>query len=494
VAVLTGSVTAANAIPRGKRPPRRWTATTSAPFVGEATRASQPSTADFVNRPAPVCHPRSPGLQYHGGALVQNPDVFILFWGSHWTDPDEASARAQLVSMFQNIGSSDFACAWREYAVPAYPMGPGTYNGSDVISTDPPSPLDDAVIRQKIQEEIDAHLAPTRTDDRVYVVVPQKGVPVTASDTSTGCGGSNFVFCGYHDSFGTTGAAFRYAVLPYPCNAGNFTCFVDPSDDPATALQVVGSHELTELVTDPDSPPIDSGGWFTAGPGNENADICAGPACTDTLTAGAQTFTVNPAWSNLAKGCVTGVSCSPPPIECTDGSPGVCVPGTGRANTCEFEWLADPNLTLVARTQIPGRTISCTDGRAFCDADGLADGKCTFRVAACLNSGDPRLACTPAAVTSITLTNPSPASSDPVKMANAGKLLGALATVDLNSTGTTVGNQITYTPEASTPDACTTYLSIVVPAGTTRKLAVTLQTSAGVARNRLQLKCAATLP
>jgi hypothetical protein len=196
----------------------------------------------------------------------------------------------------------------------------------------------------------------------------------------------------------------------------------------------------------------------------------------------------------LAKGCVTGVSCVPPPIECTDGSPGMCVPGTGRANTCELEWLADPNLTLVARTQLPGRTISCTDGQAFCDADGLADGQCTFRVAACLNNGDPRLACTPVKVTSVMLTNPSPASSDPVNMANAGKLLGALATIDPNSSGTTVGNQVTYTPEASTPDACTMYLDIVVPAGTTRKLAATLQTSAGAARNRVQLKCAVHLP
>jgi len=111
-----------------------------------------------------------------------------------------------------------------------------------------------------------------------------------------------------------------------------------------------------------------------------------------------------------------------------------------------------------------------------------------------LNSSDPRLACTPTNVTSVMLTNPSPASSDPVSKANAGTLLGALATIDPSSTGTILGNQVTYTPEASTPDACTTYLNIVVPAGTTRNLATTLQTSAGVARNRLQLKCAAHFP
>ena len=456
--------------------------------------ALAPTHADAVNHPDVTCRPRRETLNYHGGALVQNPDVFLLFWGNEWnSDPEHLSAKAALVSMYQNLGTSEYACAWREYAVPAYPLGAGTYNGSFVIASAPPSPLDDSVIRQKIQNEIAAGHAPARSDDRVYVVVPEKGVPVAATDGSTGCGGANFLFCGYHDSFGTAGAPFRYEVLPYPCTSGNGTCFFDGSTDPVPSFESVGSHELTELVTDPDSPPIDNGGWFSDRSGNENADICAGSRCDDQVVVGSTTYTVNPAWSNLAHACITGVACTPPAIECTDSAPGICVPATGRTSACGVEWLADPNLTLVAKTQLPGRTIRCADGQPFCDADGMQDGQCTFRIAACLNSQDPRVPCTPTSITSVKLT-PAPNSVDPTNSANAATVLAALATADPGSVGTATGAVIAYSPAAATSNACTGYVNVVVPAGTLRRLGVTAQTGSGTARNRLTLTCSASLP
>lgn len=493
VCLLAMVAAPAGALPRGKHPPRQTAADTPA-LGADLVRATQPSFDQFVDRPGPACRPQRRTLLYHGGALVKNPDVFILFWGSAWnTDAEHQSAKSALVSMYQDIGSSGFACAWREYAVPVYPLGPGSYNGSYVIDADPPSPLDDATIQQMILDEIAAGHAPSRTDDRVYIVVPKKGVPVRASDGSTGCGGSNFIFCGYHDSFGVPGTPVRYAVLPYPCTDGNFTCFVDPTEVPGTSLQVTGSHELTELVTDPDAPPVGLSGWI-AGTGDENADICAAGQCIDTVTAGAQTFAVNPAWSNLAKGCVTTVACSPPALACTDAAPGTCVTGTSTTAACEFEWLVDPNLVLVEKTQLPGRTVSCADGQPFCDADGTADGQCTFRVAACLNNADPRLACAVAAVDSLTLTKPLPTSTDPANQANANTLLAALTAVDPGSMGSRVGNRVTYGLPAATPNVCTDYLNIVVPVRRTRRLAVRLQTSAGTAANRLTLRCAAALP
>jgi len=34
--------------------------------------------------------------------------------------------------------------------------------------------------------------------------------------------------------------------------------------------------------------------------------------------------------------------------------------------------------------------VTCVDGDPTCDADGAADGRCTFEVAACVNNADPR--------------------------------------------------------------------------------------------------------
>jgi hypothetical protein len=478
VAILVLAIAAAgvHAEPRGQRAPR-----------GRLSTPEAPSNAVGVGRPDPsVCRPRRETLGYHGGDLVANPDVFILFWGPQWnSDPEQLAAKADLVGFYTNIGASEFACAWREYAVPGHPLNNGTFNGSFVITSVPPNPLSDATIRSEIQHQITLGNAPSRTDDRVYVVVPQKGVPVVAG-LASGCGGFNFVFCGYHDSFGTLAARFRYAVLPYPCNQGGFTCFVEPTENPGLAFEAVGSHELTELVTDPDGATLGGSGWFSDRTGNENADICASDACADQLTVGANTYMVNPGWSNLAKGCVTSVPCSVAP-ECDDGTPGLCTPGHNRVSNCAFEWQVNPNLTI--KKGFPTGSVSCHDGQPFCDFDAAANGSCTFHVAACLNSADPRVSCTHIPVDSIVLSKPKTTSSDPVDITNAGTILTALQNVDAGSTGAISDGTVTYSPAAATVDSCTSFISLVVPTGMKRSFNLKLHSSAGSISGRLRLAC-----
>ncbi len=78
--------------------------------------------------------------------------------------------------------------------------------------------------------------------------------------------------------------------------------------------------------------------------------------------------------------------------QCHDPAPGRCVPGGGsRVSDCLLEWLVLP--TPPPDTNgLPSRSVVCTDGDPSCDADGLADGTCTFRMAACMNNVDPRFA------------------------------------------------------------------------------------------------------
>lgn len=457
----------AHAVPRGMR----------RPFRAPATTAERAANRDSVAH-ASCTGPRDV-LTYHGGALVHSPDVFLLFWGPQWnSDAAHVAAKSSLISMFQTIGASSFACAWREYGVSGEPLGAGTYHGSYVIPTMPATPLSDAAIQSRIVSEVAAGHAPARTDDRVYMVVTPAGVPVAAGN-ETGCGGSNFTFCGYHDSF-VSGGAFRYAVLPFPCEIpAQGTCFADPSNDVATAFQVVGSHELTELVTDPDASP---GGWYSDRTGEENADICAGEQCVDTVTQGATTFSINPAWSNLAKGCITSVPCPPQPIGCTDPAPGACAPGRGTTTSCEVEFQVDPNLTLNTSTQLPTSNVTCSDGQTLCDFDTVP-GQCTFHVAICVNNQDPRLACSPSSIDSITIKRPG--LSDPI----AVQLLAALQNVDGTSTGSVGGNTVSYTPAAASPDACTDYVDVVVPAAETRRIKLSAQLGNGRARSNLTLFC-----
>lgn len=458
---------AAAARPRGLRRPRSRPAAVS----------PGPASPDAVAHSPCTVHRES--LTYHGGALVESPDAFLLFWGSQWnSDAAHIAAKNSLIAMFQAIETSGFACAWREYGVTGAPLGNGTYAGSYVISSAPPNPLDDAVIRSEIVAQVGAGHAPPRTDNRIYFVVPASGVVVSAGG-ETGCGGVNFTFCGYHDSF-DGGGAFRYAVLPFPCSVSGFgTCFVDPSEDVSTAFQVVGSHELTETVTDPDTSP---GGWFSDRTGEENADICAGDACVDSVTSGLVSFAVNPAWSNLAKGCITSVPFPPQPIGCTDSSPGACSPGKGSAAACEVEFLVDPNLTLKRGSGLPTGTVTCTDGQTLCDFDATP-GQCTFHVAACLNSQDPRLSCSLAAIDQLRVLRPS--AGDPV----AGALLASLQNADPASTGSVSGDTIAYMPAAATPNACTGYMNVVVAAGAKTKIRLLADTASGSAASGVILIC-----
>jgi len=377
------------------------------------------------------------------------------------SDPEHVAVRTALVNLYTDIGTSGFACAWSQYAVPGHPLNAGSFSGSFIIASTPPNPLPDASIRNEIQHQVGLGNAPARTDDRIYVVVSEKGVVVDGGG-ETGCGGSNFTFCGYHNVFGTLASRFRYAILPYPCNSGGFTCFVDGGEDPATALEAVGSHELSETVTDPDDDALGGSGWFSDRTGNENEDICASDGCTDSLSVGVNTYTVNPGWSNLAQSCITDVPCDPVP-DCTESAPGLCTPATSPRSHCAFEWQVNPNLTL--KKGLPTAKVTCTDGQSFCDFDGAADGACTFHVAACLNSVDPRVSCTQLPIQTIQLGRPSAGSSNAIDAANASTILTGLENADANSTGAIAGSAVSYTPAATTSDSCTGFLDLVVPVG-----------------------------
>jgi hypothetical protein len=483
-ASLTGRAVAA---PRGKRQPYA---------------IAPPATAV---QPGPACHPGRHVLTYHGGDLVTHVAVFVLFWGPQWqTDAEHQAAAGALRTMLHQLTGSPYGCSWQEWELPGNAIGAGSYLGDEIIPTDPilsGGQLDDASIQARIVAEVDAKRAPVATDDTFYVVVPPKGVPVV-SGGDTGCGGSRFTFCGYHDSFAHAGQRFRYTVLPYPCSQGGGTCFVDPQNDPGRALQAVGSHELAETVTDPDSPPVGNGAWFDDRNGLENADICESVACLVDLPVGAEMFTVNSLWSNLAGACVASAPCIPPPIECTDPAPGACVANTKATQGCALELLVDPNLTSDRHSGLPGSKITCADGQTFCDSDATHNGACTFRVAICLNNVDGRLQCTPSSVSAVQLSAKLSRSSDPADQANVRALLAALAAVDTGSVGTVSGGTVSFTPAASTPNACSGFIDLVVPVrpggtGTlsgTRSVDLRAQTPAGLVKEKLRLICKATFP
>src|SRR6185369_4432438 len=76
---------------------------------------------------------------------------------------------------------------------------------------------------------------------------------------------------------------------------------------------------------------------------------------------------------------------------------------------------------------LPSLHQTCVDGDPSCDADGAADGRCSFRVAVCLLSPDPDLpSCTvPLAIEKFEIESPRASSIDPEEQANMLALMDA---------------------------------------------------------------------
>ena len=142
---------------------------------------------------------------------------------------------------------------------------------------------------------------------------------------------------------------------------------------------------------------------------------------------------------------------------CTGDAPGnECITGGGSNADCLVEMAVlpspprDPN-------GVPSRSIRCRDGEA-CDADGAADGTCTFAVSLCINNADPRLAgCVPSDVQRIEITAPRKTSRKLLERTVHAQLAAALG----------AGGELGLTPRSSlaniSPDHCTAPMDVAVP-------------------------------
>jgi len=117
-------------------------------------------------------------------------------------------------------------------------------------------------------------------------------------------------------------------------------------------------------------------------------------------------------------------------LSCGEGPNATVIPGGGEAaSDCFGEWSLPDGALLHPRSCVPSGKQSCVDG-APCDADGEADGICSFSMRLTLNTSDERLPeCTSNQVTAYTLVKPSEAdgAKRPEDEANRVGMLNALA-------------------------------------------------------------------
>ena len=223
----------------------------------------------------------TPELTYRNGPLLTSVEVFAIFWGGAWQNPENRSLANHIDNFFDFILTSKLIDQLAEYSVADYSIGHGKRTGSMVFTgSEPGGFLPDAKIQKMLQAEIATGALPARTANLLYFVFLPPGTQVEQAGSK-----SCETFCGYHDA---TPDNIFYAVVPYPACSGCQGSLVAPD-----ALTATSSHELCEAITD----PVPGTGWYDDANG-EIGDICS----WKTKTLGG--YLVQLEWSNSAEACV----------------------------------------------------------------------------------------------------------------------------------------------------------------------------------------------
>jgi serine protease len=268
----------------------------------------------------------SPLLAYRGGVVAQAPAVYLVFWGSQWTNNDPSGEAAKLQNFLGGLyGAQD------TWSTSTTQFCQGVATGSTNCSSTPvtkkmithpsASPLldfwpDNGVLAPTHPKQSDLAAEAVKAAGHFGLSSGQAAnaqfvIATAHNNNATGFGSS---YCAWHSSVSATigGLSVRlaYTNLPYIPDAGA-SCganFVNKTGGSLDGVTIVEGHEYAETVTD----PYPSSGWLDAN-GAENGDKCAwissgkqGAAANITLTTGS--FAVQSLWSNSfnsnAGGCV----------------------------------------------------------------------------------------------------------------------------------------------------------------------------------------------
>jgi len=237
---------------------------------------------------ASMLHTQQPHLKYNGGPLIDNVEVFTIFWGSAWQkQPALANLSQRVNDFFKFILTSPLIDQLAEYDTPNHSIGHGKLVGTKTLGSSEPDPvIDDSAIQTNLQKWIASEPGfPQPNANSLYFIYFPPGTVITL-DADSSCQ----QFGGYHEHIG--GKIF-YAVEPF--------CMADSGSlSQLDFFTLTSSHELCEAITD----PIPGQGWYwfrDQKHQGEIGDICESvPNAEERMGA----FLVQREWSNHLKRCV----------------------------------------------------------------------------------------------------------------------------------------------------------------------------------------------
>jgi hypothetical protein len=259
----------------------------------------------------------SVGISYNGGTVLRCPQIYVGFWGSdYYRDPGYITLSGQLTQFMKDLPNSDFMNVLTQYGAGFGAGLTGTFVQAHNLAITG-TLFTNQDIENWIQILIDFNVIPDASPEgslgaNVMMIFLDDTISIEDPGFLGGDGGG-LVLCepngdtafGYHYYFNTnSGNPMYYAVvgaltdqcLQQSCPDDN-SCNLHLNQTQLERITIVASHEMAEMMTDPE--PFS--GWVP-----EIGDVCAGT--TDTLTVGANTWTVQRVYSvedDLATGGAT---------------------------------------------------------------------------------------------------------------------------------------------------------------------------------------------
>jgi len=249
------------------------------------------------------------------GTISSQPAVYIVFWGSQWSQADPYATYLQnflkglyttgdkwttVADQYCEGGhSGDVTCSststhvgspsgalvkgvWWDNALPAVPYTPGLLN----------IPTADAMASEAIKaaQHFGNTTAASNVNTQYVIALPSRAIPP----------GEGY-YCAYHSSVNSSGVGdVAYTNLPYLTDVGSLcgeNAVNSGSAGTYDGVSIVEGHEYMETITDM-RPRT---GW-TDSSGQENGDKCAwissGPGAMANITTTTGTFAVQSTWSN----------------------------------------------------------------------------------------------------------------------------------------------------------------------------------------------------
>jgi hypothetical protein len=273
-----------------------------------------------VQHAKPARPTRSKNLSYHGGVggigVETAPKVYLVLWGSQWTNNDPSGEESLLASFFGHAGGSSWLASVTQYCEgvasgTVFCNGAGTAAGGgvsfsssasvwyDSASAAPSSPSQSQLAAEAVRAA--AHFGNTASgsnDTTQYVV---------ATATQNNASGFGTQYCAWHSSTSSSYGNIAYTNLPYITDAGA-SCGANFNNLGAKAgITIVEGHEMAETITD----QYPNGGWLDRN-GEENGDKCAwitsGQSASASVSLNGTSFPVQSLWSNVfnsdSGGCV----------------------------------------------------------------------------------------------------------------------------------------------------------------------------------------------